>query len=95
MQFVEIEYASDAVNIDVRHYNSFVHIDVHLFDLLSKKQLNEFDQIKNEDDQRDWCYDMRNQLLHDKMVDDGDLIELNEWSDEYNCRPKLMLKLDN
>tara|TARA_R100001163_G_C5055244_1_gene191723 strand:- start:751 stop:1038 length:288 start_codon:yes stop_codon:yes gene_type:complete len=95
MNLVEIEYASDALDYDVKHYNSFLHIDVHLFDLLSKKQLNEFDQIKDEDDQRDWCYDMRNQLLHEKMVDDGDLIELNEWSNEYNCRPKLMLKLDN
>ena len=95
MELVEIQYASDAINIDVKHYNSFVHIDVHLFDLLTKKQLDQFNKITDEDDQRDWCYDMRDQLLHEKMVNDGDLIELNEWSDEYNCRPKLMLKFDN
>ena len=97
MEYIEISYAKDAVDIDEEHFEILDQIDCEFMTLLNKEDGKELEALKkyaDEDDVRDWVMDKRESFLHDILIKNGDLIEVDEWSDENNHRPKLMLKIN-
>tara|TARA_R100000656_G_C3888989_1_gene116128 strand:+ start:114 stop:407 length:294 start_codon:yes stop_codon:yes gene_type:complete len=97
MEYIEISYAKDAVDIDEKHFEILDQIDCEFMTLLNKEDRKELEALKkyaDEDDVRDWVMDKRESFLHDILIKNGDLIEVDEWSDENNHRPKLMLKIN-